>query len=75
MNHAITDYTIAEILFRKFAAAAATANEEIKQFKQLIEDDESKKIFERAKDSRAENPKGITPWRITEHSDWLTRKT
>jgi Ser-tRNA(Ala) deacylase AlaX len=70
-----SDHVTAEILFQKFAAAAATANEEIKQFKRLIEDDESKKIFERAKDSRAENPRGITQWRIVEHPDWLARRT
>jgi hypothetical protein len=72
---AITYYNTAEILFRKFATAAAVANEDIKQFKRLVEDDESKKIFERAKDSRAENPKGITAWRIVEHPDWLSRRT
>jgi hypothetical protein len=66
---------IAEILFKKFAAAATTANEELKQFKLLIEDEESQKIFQHAKDSRAENPKGITPWRITQHPDWLVRES
>ena len=64
----------AEILFQKFAVAAKTANEELKQFKQLIDDDESKKIFEHARESRAQNPKGITPWRISEHPEWLNRK-
>lgn len=75
MIRAITDQIVAEILFRKFASAASVANEEIKQFKKLIEDDQSKKIFERAKDSRAENPKGITAWRIVEHPDWLSKRT
>lgn len=65
----------AEVLFKKFAAAASTANEEMKRFAKLMEDDESVKIFERAKESRAENPKGITPWRITQHPDWLVRKS
>jgi hypothetical protein len=61
-------------LFQKFATAASTANEELKQFKQLVDDEGSRKIFERAKESRMENPKGITPWRITEDLDWLTRE-
>jgi hypothetical protein len=50
-------------------------NEELNQFKQLVEDEKNKKIFEHAKNSRVENPKGITPWRITEHPDWLMKKT
>jgi hypothetical protein len=65
----------AEILFKKFAAAATAANEEMKRFATLMEDEESVKIFEHAKESRAKNPKGITPWRITQHPDWLLRKS
>jgi hypothetical protein len=47
----------------------------MRRFAKLMEDDESVKIFERAKESRVENPKGITPWRITQHPDWLVRKS
>jgi len=36
-------------------------------------DEESRKVLEHAKKSRAENPTGIKPWKVTEHPDWLAR--
>ena len=36
-------------------------------------DEQSKKVLEQAKKSRAEKPHGIKPWRATQHPDWLTR--
>ncbi|PQE16763.1 ribosomal l34e protein [Rutstroemia sp. NJR-2017a BBW] len=50
-----------------------TANQEVHDFKRLMKDEQSVKIFEHAKKSRAENPHGIKPWRVTEHPDWLDR--
>lgn len=38
-----------------------------------MKDEEGVKLFEHAKKSRAENPHGIKPWRVTEHPDWLDR--
>jgi hypothetical protein len=37
--------------------------------------EESTKVMEQAKKSRAEKPKGIKTWNVTDHPDWLTRDT
>ncbi len=39
----------------------------------LMEDSESKVILERASERRKEKPRGIPPWRVTQHEDWLDR--
>ncbi|KAI9740711.1 MAG: hypothetical protein M1818_004676 [Claussenomyces sp. TS43310] len=64
-----------EELYRKFASAALAANEEIKRFRDGMQDEETKLIFERASESRARDPRGITPWRITDEPDWLVRSS
>jgi hypothetical protein len=64
---------IAETLFREFSQSASTANKEVQEFRRLLNDEESNKVLEQARKSRAENPNGIKPWRVTEHPDWLTR--
>ena len=66
---------IAEIMFREFSASASTANQEVQQFRRLMTDSESTKVLEQATRSRAENPGGIKPWKVSEHPDWLTRDT
>jgi hypothetical protein len=66
---------IAEALFREFSKAAVTANEEIQEFRKLMNDQESIQVFEQAKKSRAERPSGIKAWKVTDHPDWLTRDT
>ncbi|KAM0158641.1 hypothetical protein ACHAPF_005685 [Botrytis cinerea] len=53
--------------------AATTSNKEVRDFTRLMKDEEGVKLFEHAKKSRAENPHGIKPWRVTEHPDWLDR--
>jgi hypothetical protein len=60
-------------MYREFSNSAVKANEEVRRFKQLMDDEDTKKIFKYAKESRAANPKGITPWRITDHPDWLEK--
>lgn len=66
---------VAEALFHEFSGSASTANKEVQEFRQLMLDEESKKVLEQARKSRAENPQGIKPWLVTEHPDWLTRET
>lgn len=65
----------AEQLFSSFQQAATTSNKEVRDFTRLMKDEEGVKLFEHAKKSRAENPHGIKPWRVTEHPDWLDRDT
>ena len=65
----------AESLFREFAKSASAANQEVQEFRKLMNDEESNKVLEQARKSRAENPNGIKPWRVTEDPLWLTRET
>ncbi|KFZ05773.1 hypothetical protein V501_08048 [Pseudogymnoascus sp. VKM F-4519 (FW-2642)] len=62
-----------EILFQQLSQAALTANSEVKQFREIMENPQSRQLFEHASQSRAKNPAGITPWRITDDPDWLKR--
>ncbi|KAE9374446.1 hypothetical protein N431DRAFT_481655 [Stipitochalara longipes BDJ] len=62
-----------ETLYRDFTRSTKTANQEVQQFRQLMNDEESLKVLEQARKSRAENPNGIKPWKVTEHPDWATR--
>jgi hypothetical protein len=38
-----------------------------------MQDEDAKKVMQQAKKSRAEQPKGIKPWKVTDHPDWLMR--
>ncbi|OBT87851.1 hypothetical protein VE02_02126 [Pseudogymnoascus sp. 03VT05] len=62
-----------EILFQQLSQAALVANSEVKQFRETMENPQSRQLFEHASQSRAKNPAGITPWRITDDPDWLRR--
>ncbi|KAK2628484.1 hypothetical protein QTJ16_001587 [Diplocarpon rosae] len=62
-----------EALFRGFSDSANLANQEVQEFRRLMTDEKSVEVMEQARRSRAANPRGIKPWRVTEHSDWLTR--
>lgn len=74
-THAIdnANKSTAEALFQEFSKAANTANKEVQDFRRLMTDEESMKVFAQARKSRADNPNGIKSWRVTEHPDWLTR--
>ncbi|KAH7393431.1 hypothetical protein BKA64DRAFT_87637 [Cadophora sp. MPI-SDFR-AT-0126] len=62
-----------ETLFREFSKSANTANQEVQEFRRLMTSEDSKKVMEQARKSRAENPKGIKPWKASDHPDWLKR--
>ncbi|OBT62669.1 hypothetical protein VE03_07502 [Pseudogymnoascus sp. 23342-1-I1] len=62
-----------EILFQQLSEAAMAANSEVKQFREIMENPQSRQLFEHASQSRARNPAGITPWRITDDPNWLKR--
>ncbi|KAL1856984.1 hypothetical protein Daus18300_010544 [Diaporthe australafricana] len=49
-----------------------TAYSEIREYKQAATNEETVKVFEHAKQSRKENPKGIKPWRAKDDPNWLT---
>ncbi|KFX98355.1 hypothetical protein V495_07398 [Pseudogymnoascus sp. VKM F-4514 (FW-929)] len=62
-----------EILFQQLSSAASTANSEVKQFREIMDNPQSRQLFEHARESRSKNPDGITPWRITDDPNWLKR--
>jgi hypothetical protein len=45
----------------------------VQQFRQLMNNEESLKVLEQARKSRAERPNGIKPWKVTQDPDWATR--
>ncbi|RDW70272.1 hypothetical protein BP5796_08669 [Coleophoma crateriformis] len=64
-----------ETLFRSFSESASTATREVQAFRRLMTDERSTKILDHARQSRADNPKGIKPWRITDDPDWNHRES
>ncbi|KAG0648221.1 hypothetical protein D0Z07_5355 [Hyphodiscus hymeniophilus] len=71
----ITKHSSPEKVFREFSASATTANQEVQEFRRLMNSQQGIEVMENARKSRAENPNGIKPWRVTEHPDWLKRDT
>ena len=66
-------FIVAENLFHQFSESTRTANKEVLDFKTLMSDEETKKVLEQARKSRAANPNNVKPWRAMDHPDWLTR--
>ncbi|QSZ35849.1 hypothetical protein DSL72_006971 [Monilinia vaccinii-corymbosi] len=64
-----------EQLYSSFQQAVTTSNQEVRDFTRLMKGQEGVELFEHAKRSRAENPHGIKPWRVTQHPGWLDRNT
>ncbi|KAI9673434.1 MAG: hypothetical protein M1817_002896 [Caeruleum heppii] len=58
-------------LYQTFADAATTATREVTAFTQIMHDDQTKAVLDRAATSRKEKPGPIKPWRAAEHPDWL----
>ena len=48
------------------------ANQEIEGVKAGLTSEETTTILGEARASRQAKPKGITPWRATDHPDWTT---
>jgi hypothetical protein len=53
-----------------FVQACKDAKQEVQEFKDLMNEPETKKVLTHAKRSRAENPMGIVPWNATDHPNW-----
>jgi hypothetical protein len=54
-----------------FQASVANASAELRDFRTLYTNEESKTVLEQARKSREAQPKGIKPWRARDHPDWL----
>ena len=58
-------------MFSSFVKAATDAQTEVKEFADLMRDEESKKALAMADKSREENSFGIKPWAHKDHPDWF----
>lgn len=56
--------------FEALHESTTSACSEIREYKQAATSEEASKVFERAKQSRKDNPKGIKPWRARDDPDW-----
>ncbi|GAP88869.1 hypothetical protein SAMD00023353_1700690 [Rosellinia necatrix] len=59
-----------EAVFNEVVDIMKSAGAEIQDFRTLYSSEETKKVLEKAKKSRAANPKGIKTWLYEDHSDW-----
>jgi len=53
-----------------FVQSCKDAKREVQEFKDLMNEAETKKVLTHAKRSKAENPMGIVPYNPTEHPGW-----
>jgi hypothetical protein len=60
----------AEEALQRFQAEIVKSNNQLDEFRKLYTSEESRKIFEYARKSRDADPKGIKPWRASDHPDW-----
>ncbi|ORY68566.1 uncharacterized protein BCR38DRAFT_423640 [Pseudomassariella vexata] len=54
-----------------FATVVLNTTTELRDFKTLYTNEESKRVLEQARKSREAQPKNIKPWRASDHPDWL----
>ncbi|POS79031.1 hypothetical protein DHEL01_v202576 [Diaporthe helianthi] len=66
---------LAKDTFEALQESSKTAYSAIQEYKQAATNEETSKVFERAKQSRQDNPKGIKPWRARDDPDWLGTNT
>ncbi|CAH0044110.1 unnamed protein product [Clonostachys solani] len=59
-----------DVMFSLFMKAVSEAQEDVRDFTDQMHDEETKAVFDRAKKSEQEDPKGIKPWRHKDHPDW-----
>ncbi|KAI0859143.1 hypothetical protein F4860DRAFT_484038 [Xylaria cubensis] len=59
-----------EALFAELVNHMKNADTEIQDFATLYTSEESKRVLDKAKESRATNPKGIKTWLYQDHPNW-----
>lgn len=63
-------------MYRKLAQSIITANHDVKDLRELMEDDFSRDILEHAKQSRTQKgSKSIKPLRISDDPHWYEKKS
>jgi hypothetical protein len=61
-----------DAMFRVFMRAVESAQLDVKEFTELMRDDASREIFERASKSQLDSGLGVKPWRHKDYPDWYT---
>ncbi|KAK3944225.1 hypothetical protein QBC46DRAFT_350639 [Diplogelasinospora grovesii] len=69
-----TEHPTPKAMVASFMESVQDTNKELSDFKQAYTSEESKKIFQKASESRRANPKGIKPWRARDDPDWIYPK-
>jgi hypothetical protein len=62
----------AEETFKAFKTAAEGAVNDVKDFTKLMQDEESRKVFEQAQKSEQTDPSDIKTWRHKDNPDWFS---
>ncbi|PTB38271.1 uncharacterized protein TrAFT101_011627 [Trichoderma asperellum] len=60
-----------DIMYAAFMKSVNDAQASIKDFTELMKDDTSKAVFDRADKSKEANPLGIVPWKHKDYPDWF----
>ncbi|KAL1878825.1 hypothetical protein VTK73DRAFT_7478 [Phialemonium thermophilum] len=63
-----------EELFSSLKHAVLETKGDLDEFRDAFTNEESRKIFDQANESRKANPKGIRPWRALDNPDWTAVK-
>ncbi|KAK1237978.1 hypothetical protein MKX08_002557 [Trichoderma sp. CBMAI-0020] len=61
----------ADIMYAAFMKSVNDAQASVKEFAELMKDDTSKAVFDRADKSKEANPLGIVPWKHKDYPDWF----
>ncbi|KAH8126070.1 hypothetical protein ACSS6W_008414 [Trichoderma asperelloides] len=60
-----------DVMYAAFMKSVNDAQASIKDFTELMKDDTSKAVFDRADKSKEANPLGIVPWKHKDYPDWF----
>lgn len=58
-------------MYAAFMKSVNDAQGSVKEFAELMKDDTSKAVFDRADKSKEANPLGIVPWKHKDYPDWF----
>ncbi|RSL80259.1 hypothetical protein BHE90_010371 [Fusarium euwallaceae] len=61
-----------DAMFAAYMKSITEAQNNVKEFTELMRDDFSQQITTQVQKRQAEEPNGIVPWRHQDHPDWFT---
>lgn len=67
----VTKQPSPNVMFAAFTKAINDAQNDIKEFTDLMRDETSKQVFAQAEKSEQANPYGIKPWLHSDHPEWF----